>query len=74
MRALSAETVSVAKLHAYLRARGAVFLPEKNPPGAKSHIYYSGPLKRWVRVKRNPKNPAQEMLLEYFSTCPCAFS
>lgn len=74
MRPGTAETVSVAQLRARLNQLGARFLPEKNPAGAKSHIYHSGPLKKWLRVKRHPQRPREFALIEYFDTCPCAFS
>lgn len=70
---MQAETVSVAQLQARLRALGARFLPEKNPKGAKSHIYYSGPLRKYLRVKRHATNP-NYVIIEYHATCPCAFS
>lgn len=68
-----AETVSVDRLQARLRQFSAVYRADKMKPGAKSHIYYSGPLRQWLKVARHPKNP-QFAVIEYHAVCPCSLS
>lgn len=67
--AAPSEKVPVTHLHAYLKQRSAQYMADRS--SAKSHIYWSGPMQRWLKVtKVNPTT----VKVEYHTVCPCAFS
>lgn len=64
------ETLNQAQLQARLRSIGATPKPDRS--SKKAHVYYSGPMRKWVRVRRDPRNPAQLFVVDYHNDCPCA--
>lgn len=68
---MSQETLPVGQLHTRLRGLGATFMPDRS--SQKRHIYYSGTSRKWIKVKRNDKNPGY-VTLSYHNDCPCAYS
>jgi hypothetical protein len=64
------ETLPVGQLHARLRQIGAQPRPDRS--SNKSHVYFSGPLRKWVRVRRHPSTPQTHVVVDYHNDCPCA--
>lgn len=60
------ETVPITQLHSRLRSLSAAFQQDRSSQVA--HIYYSAPLRRWIKVVR-VGNVAK---LTYHATCPCS--
>jgi hypothetical protein len=69
---MQSEVLSVAQLHPRLRAIGAQYMADRSSD--KRHIYYSGPSKKWIKVKRHPKDPVNYVVFSYHNDCPCAYS
>jgi len=60
------ETVPIPALHAWLRARSAVFQPDRS--GA-AHVYWSAPMRTWFKVVRS--GPTHVKVTAH-ATCPCS--
>ncbi len=65
--AVQKEQVAVAALPEYLRRRGAVFARDRSTE--QVHLYFSGPLKRWLKIYRIAPTTT---VVEYHATCPCS--
>lgn len=60
------ERIAVTQLHARLRSIGAQYRADRSSNVA--HIYWSPPLRQWVKVVRDGANVA----ISYHATCPCS--
>lgn len=62
------ESVAVGHLHARLQQLSAEYQADRSTN--KSHIYWSRPTQRWLRVTRPNQTTC---VVEYWVECPCAF-
>ena len=67
-RPAAAEDVAVDGLHPRLRQLGAEYQPDRSTN--KSHIYYSRPTRRWLRVIMPRTGVCR---IEHWVECPCAY-
>ncbi len=68
------ETISAANYGAYLRARSAVHHPDRSDSKAGAQIFWSAPQRRWLKVYSNRVPNANQLVVEYHATCPCAMT
>jgi hypothetical protein len=67
------EAVAVSGLRARLAQLSAqIMRNETELFKGRAHIYYSGPLRKWIKVERHPKDPQNAVILTYSADCPCS--
>ena len=71
--AAAKEVVPVNGLRARLAALSAQIMRDETALfNGRAHVYYSGPMRKWILVKRHPKDPHNHVILEFSSDCPCS--
>jgi len=60
-----AHKVPFASLNGYLSGYRAKLLPEYSTN--QEHVYYSGPLRKWITVQKRGNNA----VLKFLDYCPC---
>lgn len=63
------ERLPASALQARLRSVGAQYFPDRS--SAAAHIYYSAPMRKWIKVYRDKRDP-NAVVVEYHATCPCS--
>lgn len=53
----------------YLKARSAIYHADRSSDGAQ--IFWSAPLRKWLKLYGGEYNGARGIVCESHSTCPC---
>lgn len=62
------EDVPIAVWGQWLKARSAVYHPERDPDSKRWQTFYAAPLRSWLKAYRVSQT---HMRVEFHATCPC---
>lgn len=68
--AVGIEVIHPSQHAAYLRARSAVYRPERSSKEAQ--VFWSAPSRRWLKVYSGTYQGKAGVVVEFHPTCPCS--